>query len=72
MDWLLGRYADANLARLDDAGLDKLERLLALPDPDLQVWIMTGASAAENELSGLVADIRDFHGLAATRGDKIL
>lgn len=71
MDWLLGRYTDAHLARLDDAGLDMLERLLSLPDPDLQRWIMTGSTAAQNDLSGLVADIRAFHGLAAPHGDRI-
>lgn len=71
MDWLLGRYADATLPRLDDSGLDRLERLLALPDPDLQTWIMTGTVTAENDLSELVADIRGFHGLAAARGEKI-
>lgn len=70
MDWLLGRYADARLASMNEGDLDRLERLLTLPDPDLQTWIMTGAVGAENELSGLVADIRSFHGLAAGSGER--
>lgn len=68
MDWLLGRYAEARLAMIDEAGLARLERLLALPDPDLQSWIMTGATTAENDLSELIAEIRSFHGLAARSG----
>lgn len=70
MDWLLGRYADAHLAAMDEAELAKLERLLALPDPDLQAWIMTGSVRAENDLSDLVAEIRVFHGLADTSGAR--
>jgi len=68
MDWLLGRYAEARLPVMDDDQLARLERLLALPDPDLQSWIMTGAVQAENELSGMVTDIRAFHGLGTEGG----
>jgi antitoxin CptB len=63
MDWLLGRYGVANLAGMSELELAVFERLLALPDPDLQSWILGGEVRAENEHSGLVAAIRAFHGL---------
>ena len=63
MDWLLGRYAEAHLAGMDEAALAELEQMLALPDPDLQVWIMSGDRPIENDLSDLVGRIRSFHGL---------
>jgi antitoxin CptB len=68
MDWLLGRYAEARLAAMGEAELAEFERLIALPDPELQEWIMTGEARARNELTGLVARIRAFHGLERAAG----
>lgn len=68
MDWLLGRYADAKLAGMTESELGELERLLAMPDPDLQEWIMTGENLGASELGPLVEKIRTFHGLTAKAG----
>lgn len=68
MDWLLGRYGEAHLAAMSDAELASFERLLALPDPDLQSWIMSGEPRAENELTDLVGRIRAYHGLSSADG----
>lgn len=38
-DLLLGRFADAYLAQLDEAQLDDLDALLKVSDPDLYNWI---------------------------------
>lgn len=65
MDWLLGRYAEGALATMSDAELAAFERLLAMPDPELQGWIMTGANLGESELKPLVDSIRKFHGLTS-------
>jgi antitoxin CptB len=40
MDILLGGFARANIASLDRAGLDELEAIVALPDPDLTDWLV--------------------------------
>ena len=38
-DLILGSFAEAYLARFDDDQLDRYERLLECPDPDLFDWI---------------------------------
>ena len=63
MDVLLGRYAEAVLPGLDAGGLEQLERLLTLPDPDLQGWILGGKSVSEDEFTDAIAAMRRFHKL---------
>jgi antitoxin CptB len=40
MDLVLGRFADAELARLNPQELDELEALMEAPDPDLFAWVL--------------------------------
>lgn len=65
LDWLLGKFADARVASMSAGDLTAFEELLALPDPDLQHWIMNGAGYEGSTLAGLLNDIRAFHGLGA-------
>jgi antitoxin CptB len=65
LDWLLGRYAEARLAGMASDDLTAFEELLALPDPDLQNWLMNGTGFEGSALSCLLVDIRAFHGLGA-------
>ncbi|MDQ0436663.1 antitoxin CptB [Kaistia dalseonensis] len=39
MDLILGRFADAQIALLDDAELDELDQLLDEQDSDLLNWL---------------------------------
>ena len=39
VDLIFGAYADAHLAGLDAAGLDRFEALLAAPDQDVYAWL---------------------------------
>src|SRR5665213_2860118 len=39
VDLVFGAYADAELAGLDEAGLDQFEALLAAPDQDVYAWL---------------------------------
>lgn len=68
MDWLLGRFGEANVDTMPEPDLAQFERLIALPDPDLQSWIMSGDVRTENDLSELVGRIRAFHGLSSADG----
>ncbi|MFM9939602.1 MAG: succinate dehydrogenase assembly factor 2 [Hyphomicrobiaceae bacterium] len=68
MDFLLGRYAEARLAAMDEPEMDEFEQFLALPDPSLQVWLMTGEGFDRSAFTPLIARIRAFHGLAEKVG----
>lgn len=63
MDWLLGGFATAALARDDAPNLDAFETFLACPDPDLYNAIMSGSCLGEPAHDAIVASIRRFHGL---------
>lgn len=60
MDLILGPYADAALAGLDDAALDAYEALLEQPDPDLYAWVC-GTGAADAPLRPALDRVRHFH-----------
>ena len=59
MDLILGPYADAHLRGMDEVALDHFDALLAENDQDLYPWI-SGATAAPEGFSGLIADITRF------------
>jgi antitoxin CptB len=63
MDWILGRFAQAALGGMGVAGLGVFERMLALPDPDLQDMILHPEIMPAGEFGELVAAVRVFHGL---------
>jgi antitoxin CptB len=63
MDWLLGRFAAAQLETMTATELDRFEALVGLPDPDIQDWILTPAAAVDPDYASLVAELRRFHGL---------
>jgi antitoxin CptB len=66
MDFLLGRYAEARLADMTAPDLTTFEELLALPDPQLQSWLMMGQSYEGSAVAVLLRDIQAFHGIGAT------
>ncbi|MBA2587609.1 MAG: succinate dehydrogenase assembly factor 2 [Alphaproteobacteria bacterium] len=43
VDLIFGAYANANLAGLDEAGLDQFEALLTAPDQDVYAWLRGAA-----------------------------
>ena len=66
MDWLLGKYAVAHLAKMDEDELSAFEQLLALPDPDLEHWITRrGIDRPEGAFGDLILRLRRFHGVDA-------
>ncbi len=74
MDWLLGRFAEAQAGGFDHAKLEAFERFLELPDPDLQDWIMQGPDRAitgrghsglSEEFETFITQIRAFHRLGS-------
>lgn len=67
MDWLLGRFAEARLEGMADADLGHFERLLSLPDPELQHWIMMGTGYEDGEFRVLIDEIRAYHDMAPAK-----
>ena len=43
VDLIFGAYAEAQLAGLDEGGLDRFEALLAAPDQDVYAWLRGAA-----------------------------
>jgi antitoxin CptB len=59
MDLVLGPWADAHLAGLDEAGLLTYEALLAENDQDLMAWIL-GQEPPPAQIAPMLAQIADF------------
>jgi antitoxin CptB len=65
MDLIMGRFADAEIARLTDAELDEFERLIEVPDADLFRWITGEVPTPENYDSPVFRRLKGFHAHAA-------
>ncbi len=63
MDIVIGRYAEAHLGAMDGVGLAQFEEFLALPDPMLQGWVLSGDGSEPPAFKDLVAGVRRYHGL---------
>lgn len=59
-DLLLGAFARASIADLDEEGLDTYEALLEIPDPRLYKWITGQEAAPEEYETPILAMIRNF------------
>lgn len=68
MDWLLGKYGVAQVPSMSESELGTFEQLLALPDPGLQVWLMTGDRPVDGTWDAafdpFIERIRAFHAAA--------
>lgn len=67
MDLILGPYADAHLAGMDDAALDRFDALLAEYDQDLYQWV-TGQVLPPAAHADLVALVAGFAKARAAEG----
>jgi antitoxin CptB len=63
MDWILGRFAESALPGFSLDALGLFERMLGLPDPDLQDMVMHPELKPAGEYAELIAAMRAFHGL---------
>ena len=61
MDFVLGRFADADLPRLTDAELDVVESWLDIPDQQIFAWV-NGSEPTPLEIdTPMFRRLRDFH-----------
>jgi antitoxin CptB len=61
MDFVLGRFADAQLTALDEAELDEYERWLDIPDQQIFAWVNGAEETPADIDSALFRRLRDFH-----------
>ena len=60
MDLILGRFADAEIAKLSDDELAQFEYLMDVPDPDLYAALTSNVPSAPDFASGLFDRIKSF------------
>jgi antitoxin CptB len=69
MDLILGPYADAHLAAMDEGRLALYDVLLEENDQDLLPWVL-GQGAAPSALAGVIAEIGVFARARLTAGQS--
>ena len=62
VDLIFGAYADAELGRLDEAGLDQFEALLTAPDQDVYDWLRGVAPVPAEHDHEVFAGLKSFCG----------
>jgi antitoxin CptB len=63
MDFILGRYAQVQLAAMSAAEIADFERLVAQADPVLNAWFAREAVPEDEVFAALIDALRVFHGL---------
>ena len=66
IDLILGAFADAHVAELDESGLAEFERLLDTPDQDVYDWIVGRIRPPADQDGPVLALIRSFRYFART------
>jgi antitoxin CptB len=61
LDLLMGRFADAEIARLDERDIAAFEALMDVPDHDLYGWITGAMETPAPYDTPLLRRVRDFH-----------
>jgi antitoxin CptB len=61
MDLLLGQFADARIAELDDIELDDFERLMDLPDYDVFMWLCDAVATPPDHDTPIMRELKHFH-----------
>ncbi|MBB4000568.1 FAD assembly factor SdhE [Aureimonas pseudogalii] len=66
MDLVLGRFADAEIDKLDDGEMEIFELLMEAPDRDLFTWLTGSAETPANYDTPVFRRIRSFYELHGT------
>jgi antitoxin CptB len=67
MDFIFGRFAEAEIAGLTETELDLLERLIEAPDTDLYEWVTGRAEAPPEYDTQMLHRLRAFHAQPGAR-----
>lgn len=61
MDLIIGRFADAHIEALDEAGLNDFERLIEAPNAALYSWVTGGEAVPADYDTAVLHKLKDFH-----------
>jgi antitoxin CptB len=61
VDLIFGAFADAHLAGLNEAGLERFEELLVVPDWQIYEWLTGAAPVPAEHDNEVFAALRDYH-----------
>jgi antitoxin CptB len=67
MDFIFGRFAEAEIGTLSEAELDLLERLIEAPDTDLYEWVTGRAEVPPEHDTEILHRLRAFHAAPGAR-----
>lgn len=71
LDLILGPFADAQVAQLDENEMGEFERLLDAPDQDVYSWIIGRSAVPAQFEGGVMQKIRAFAGQMARPAQEI-
>lgn len=57
---MVGRFATARIASMSEAVLADFERMLSVPDPEIDFWLRGGGEGEAGEFSAIIASMRTF------------
>jgi antitoxin CptB len=60
-DLIVGRFADAHIATLDERGLDDFERLIEVPNAELYAWVSEDVAIPPEHDTAVLRQLRTFH-----------
>ncbi len=61
MDLIVGRFADAYIASLDEPALDDFERLIEVPNADLYAWVIGETDIPADHDTAVLRQLKTFH-----------
>ncbi len=61
MDLIVGRFADAHIAALDEPALDDFERLIEVPNAELYAWVSGAQAVPQDDDSAVLRQLIAFH-----------
>ena len=61
MDLIVGRFADAHIAALDEPALDDFERLIEVPNAELYAWVSGSDAVPQAHDSAVLRQLIAFH-----------
>jgi antitoxin CptB len=67
LDFVLGRFAQEQIASMSEDEIETLERLIDVPDPEIAASFYEGNALGDAALDAMIERLRRFHGYEITK-----